>query len=66
MGTKKEFKKGDLARRLMAGLLALIAVSVVLVFFLFGLKNPDKGPGNMPANGDATPLRSNGSPATSK
>lgn len=66
METKKEYKKGSLARQLMASLLVIIAVSVVLVFVLFGLKDPDKGPGNMPASGDATPLRNNGSPPTSK
>ena len=66
MEKKKVVTKGSLARQLMAALLVLIAVSVVLVFVLFGLKDPDKGPGNMPASGDATPLRNNGSPPTSK
>lgn len=66
METKRENKRGDLARRLMAGLLALIAVCVVVVLVVYGLKDPNKGPGNVPAVGEATPLRDNGSPPTSK
>jgi hypothetical protein len=66
METRREHKRGDLGRRLMAGLLLLIAVCVVVVFLVFGLNDPTKGPGNVPANGEATPLRDNGSPPTSK
>lgn len=64
--TKQESGKGRPARRVMAVLLLFIALSVVLVLLFFGLKDPDKGPGNVPANGDAVPLRDNGSPPTSK
>lgn len=63
---KQEFEKGKLGRRLMAVLLILIAVCVVLVFWLFGLHTPSNGPGNIPATGEAAPLRDNGSPPTSK
>ena len=66
MEAKRENKRGDLARRLMAGLLALVAVCVVVVLLVYGLKDPSKGPGNVPAAGEATPLRDNGSPPTSK
>lgn len=63
---KRSFAKGSLARRVMAALLAFIAIMVVLVLIVFGLRTPAKGPGNVPANGEALPLRNNGSPPTSK
>lgn len=66
METRQEHKRGDLARRLMAGLLVLIGVCVVVVFLVYGLKDPTKGPGNVPATGEATPLRQNDSPPTTK
>lgn len=50
----------------MAGLLVLIAVCVVVVLVVYGLRQPANGPGNVPASGAATPLQQNGSPPTSK
>ncbi|MEZ2299265.1 hypothetical protein [Variovorax sp. RCC_210] len=59
-------KGGQLGRRLMAAMLTVIAVVVVGVLFAYGLRKPENGPGNVPAQGDARPLRDNGSPPTSK
>jgi hypothetical protein len=66
MDTRQEQKRGAFARQLMAGLLAFIAVCVVVVLLVYGLREPAKGPGNVPATGAATPLQDNGSPPTSK
>jgi hypothetical protein len=59
-------KGGQLGRRLMATLLVFIAVVVVGVLFAYGLRKPEAGSGNVPAEGAAQPLRDNGSPPTSK
>ncbi|KQW54256.1 hypothetical protein [Variovorax sp. Root411] len=66
METKQEQSRGTLARRLMAGLLVLIAVGVVVVLVGDGLIKPADGPGNVPASGAVIPLQQNGSPPTSK
>lgn len=66
MEVEQEQSRGALARRLMAGLLVLIAVCVVVVLVVYGLRQPANGPGNVPASGAATPLQQNGSPPTSK
>jgi len=50
----------------MAALVTLIAVLVVGSLFFYGLRRPEQGPGNVPAQGEAPPLRDNGSPPASK
>lgn len=57
---------GQPARRLMAALFAAIAIIVVCVLFAYGLRKPEDGPGNVPAEGTGQTLRDNGSPPTSK
>ena len=59
-------RAGRPGRRLMAALVALIAVLVVGTLFSYGLRKPEQGPGNVPAQGEAPPLRDNGSPPASK
>ncbi|MBD9667419.1 hypothetical protein IB278_25905 [Variovorax sp. VRV01] len=56
MATEQEHKQGDIGRRLMWTLPAIIAVIVVGVLFFYGIGDPSKGPGNVPAN-DATAPR---------
>jgi flagellar basal body-associated protein FliL len=51
-----QHKQGDIGRRLMWILLAVIAVIVVAVLFFYGIADPSKGPGNVPA-GTAPPAR---------
>lgn len=59
-------KGGRPARRLMAALFVVIAILVVCVLFAYGLRKPEDGPGNVPAEGTGQTLRANGSPPTSK
>ena len=59
-------RAGRPGRRLMAALVTLIAVLVVGSLFFYGLRRPEQGPGNVPAQGEAPPLRDNGSPPASK
>jgi hypothetical protein len=59
MTTKQHHKQGDIGRRLMWTLLAVVAVVVVGV-----LKDPSEGPGNLPASG--APAQQNGRPAAPK
>jgi len=54
--------RGDIGRRLMWTLLAVIAVIVVGVLFFYGIKDPSEGPGNVPAGGTAAPHRQSGNP----
>ena len=51
MNPKQQHKQGDIGRRLMWTLLAAIAVIVVVVLFFYGIKDPEKGPGNLPPGG---------------
>ncbi|CAN7373315.1 hypothetical protein LJR161_002191 [Variovorax paradoxus] len=67
MATQQEQRKqGDIGRRLMWILLAVIAVIVVAVLFFYGITDPSKGPGNVPASGAATPAQESTSPARSR
>jgi flagellar basal body-associated protein FliL len=67
MATKQEqHKQSDIGRRLMWILLAVIAVIVVAVLFFYGITDPSKGPGNVPASGAVTPAQKNASPANSR
>jgi hypothetical protein len=50
----------------MATMLAIIAVVVFVTLFFYGVRSPQQGPGNVPADGAVTPLRNNGSPPTTK
>lgn len=59
-------KGGRLGRLLMATMLAVIAVVVFVTLFFYGVRSPQQGPGNVPADGAVTPLRDNGSPPTTK
>ncbi|WP_395322089.1 hypothetical protein [Variovorax sp. UC74_104] len=63
---KDRDKGGRAGRRLMAALLAVIAIIVVGMLFFYGVRKPERGPGNVPAQGAAKPLQDNGSPPTSK
>ena len=51
-------RAGRPGRRLMAALVALIAVLVVGTLFFYGLRKPEQGPGNVPAQGEAPPVGS--------
>ncbi|QGW82104.1 hypothetical protein [Variovorax paradoxus] len=51
MTTKRYHKQGDIGRRLMWTLLAVVAIVVVAVLFFYGLRDPSEGPGNVPASG---------------
>lgn len=69
MATKQEqeqHKQADIGRRLMWILLAVIAVIVVAVLFFYGITDPSKGPGNVPASGAAAPAQENAAPAKSR
>lgn len=66
MDNRQRNKSIRVGRRLMAALLAAIAISVVCLLFAYGVRQPEKGPGNVPAQGAVTPLRDNTSPPTSK
>lgn len=59
-------KGGRAGRRLMAVLVAVIAIIAIGMLFFYGGRKPEQGPGNLPAQGGAVPLRDNGSPPTSK
>uniref|UniRef100_UPI0040390BD0 hypothetical protein n=1 Tax=Variovorax sp. BK018 TaxID=3450241 RepID=UPI0040390BD0 len=60
-------RAGRPGRRLMAVLVIVIAILVIgTLFFYGGLRRPEQGPGNVPAQGEAPPLRDNGSPPASK
>jgi hypothetical protein len=61
MTTRQHHNQGDIGRRLMWTLLAVVAVVVVSVLFFYGLKDPSEGPGNLPATG--APAQQNGRPA---
>jgi hypothetical protein len=65
MTTKRYHKQGDIGRRLMWTLLAVVAIVVVGVLFFYGLRDPSEGPGNVPASGGA-PAQQNGRPAAPK
>lgn len=66
MATEQEHKQGDIGRRLMWTLLAVIAVIVVGVLFFYGIGDPSKGPGNIPANDATTPRSATESTPASK
>ncbi len=66
MNQRKRDGNIRVGRRLMAALLVAIAISVVCLLFAYGMRQPEKGPGNVPAQGAVTPLRDNTSPPTSK
>jgi hypothetical protein len=66
METRRTRKQPTIGGRLMWCLLAAIAIIVVALLFSYGARDPSKGPGNVPADGPATPLQQNGSPPTSK
>ncbi|MDH6169168.1 hypothetical protein M2282_004332 [Variovorax boronicumulans] len=55
MDPKQHRKQGALGRRLMWTLLAAIAVAVVMVLFFYGIREPEKGPGNLPPSGGSAP-----------
>jgi len=65
MTTKQHHKQGDIGRRLMWTLLAVVAIVVVGVLFFYGLKDPSEGPGNVPASG-VPAEQQNARPATPK
>jgi hypothetical protein len=66
MNPKQQHKQGDIGRRLMWTLLAAIAVIVVVVLFFYGIKDPEKGPGNLPPGGGPAPTQENGLPPPAK
>ena len=66
MATKQEQKQGDIGRRLMWTLLAVIAVIVVGVLFFYGISDPSKGPGNVPATDTTAPRPATESQPSSK
>ncbi|WP_233101487.1 hypothetical protein [Variovorax sp. IB41] len=45
-------------------LLAIIAVVIVGVLFVYGIKDPAKGPGNLPPGGASAPHSESGLPAS--
>ena len=66
METRQQHKQGDIGRRLMWTLLAVIGVIVVAVLFFYGIKDPSEGPGNVPANAAAVPRQGNGNASPSR
>lgn len=67
MTTRRQYRQGALGRRLMWVLLAIIAISVVGVLYVYGMREPAKGPGNLPEGGASAPLPdSAGLPAPAK
>jgi hypothetical protein len=66
MTTRREHKQGALGRRLMWGLLAVIAVCVMGVLYAYGIHEPAKGPGNVPVGGESAPLPEGGLPPPAK
>ena len=50
-------RAGRPGRRLMAALVVLIAILVVGTLLFYGPARPEQGPGNVPAQGKAPPLR---------
>ncbi|MDQ0568342.1 heme/copper-type cytochrome/quinol oxidase subunit 2 [Variovorax paradoxus] len=66
MAPKQEHKQGDIGRRLMWTLLVVIAVIVVGVLFFFGISDPSKGPGNVPASDASAPSQASGNSPASK
>lgn len=58
--------KMRIGRRLMAALLAAAVVSVACLLFAYGMHEPKKAPGEVPARGAATPLQDNTGPPASK
>ncbi|MBT2336388.1 hypothetical protein J7E49_21050 [Variovorax paradoxus] len=67
MATRQARQRGDVGRRLMWTLLAVIAVVVVGVLFFYGIADLSKGPGNVPASGaTAAPEVKESPPASAK
>lgn len=63
---QEQHKQGDIGRRLMWILLAVIAVIVVAVLFFYGITDPSKGPGNVPASAAVAPAQEKATPARSR
>jgi len=55
-----------IGRRLMAALLAAGVVSVVCLLLAYGMHEPKKGPGDVPAPRAGAPPQDNARPSTSK
>ena len=64
MTPKREPRPSVLGKRLMFTLLAIIAVVVVGVLYAYGIKDPAKGPGNLPPGGATAPHSESGLPAS--